>query len=118
MPNYLLSVVYPPDATAPSEDELTRIMADLDAYHQELKDEGAWVFGGGLHAPSMATTVHVQDGEALITDGPFIESKEILGGLNIISAPDLDAALEWAEKASRATTTPIEVRPFIGEDGA
>jgi hypothetical protein len=114
MPNYLLSVVYPPDSTSPSEAELERIMADVDAVHQELKDEGAWVFGGGLHDPSAATTVRVEDGEALITDGPFIESKEVLGGLSIISVPDLDAALAWAEKTSRATTTPIEVRPFVG----
>jgi hypothetical protein len=113
MPHYLLSVVYPPDATPPTERELEGIIAAVDAFHQELKDEGAWGFGGGLHEPSTATTVRVQDGEALVTDGPFIESKEILGGLSIISVPDLDVALAWAEKASRATTTPIEVRPFI-----
>ena len=114
MHHYLLSVVYPPDATPPTEDALERITGDVAAFEDELKAEGAWVFSGGLHDPSTATTVRIQDGEALVTDGPFLEAKEILGGLTIIAVPDLDAALAWAEKASRATTTPIEVRPFIG----
>lgn len=118
MNHYLLSVVYPPDGTPPSEAELERITADIAAFDAELKAEGAWVFSGGLHDPSTATTVRVEDGEALITDGPFIESKEILGGLTILAAPDLDAALAWAEKASRAATTPIEVRPFMGAGDA
>jgi hypothetical protein len=118
MPQYLLSVVYPPDAVSPAKDELERITADVAAFEDELKAEGAWVFSGGLHDPSASTTVRIQDGEALVTDGPFIESKEILGGLTIITAPDLDVALTWAEKACRATTTPIEVRPFIGAGDA
>jgi hypothetical protein len=114
MHHYLLSVVYPPDSTPPGEEELERIMGDVAAFEDELKAHGAWVFSGGLHDPSTATTVRMHDGEALITDGPFIESKEVLGGLTIIAAPDLDSALAWAEKATRATTTPIEVRPFVG----
>ena len=77
-----------------------------------MKAAGAWVFSGGLHAPSTATVVRVRDGEVLMTDGPFAEGKEYIGGLTIIEAPDLDAALAWARKAARATTLPIEVRPF------
>lgn len=119
MPHYLLSVCYPPDATPPTEAELERIVTDVTAFHEELQAEGAWVFGGGLHDPNTATTVRIQDDEVLTTDGPFIESKEVLGGLSIIDVPDLDAALFWAEKAARAATVPIEVRPFHGpDDGA
>lgn len=118
MPHYLLSVCYPPDATPPSATELERIVADVTSFHEELQAAGSWVFGGGLHDPSTATTVRVRDGETLTTDGPFIESKEVLGGLSIIEAPDLDTALAWAEKAARATTVPIEVRPFQDPEGA
>jgi hypothetical protein len=88
-------------------------MRDVEALHDELKAAGAWVFSGGLHAPSTATVARHQDGgDILITDGPFAEGKEYLGGLLIISAPDLDAALAWGRKATQATTLPIEVRPF------
>ncbi len=116
MPTYLLSVCYPPGGSLPSDEQMQRIMADVSAFQEELQREGAWVFSGGLHDPSTATTVRIKDGETLTTDGPFIESKEILGGLTIIEASDLDAALAWAEKAARATTTPIEVRPFQSSD--
>jgi hypothetical protein len=75
------------------------------------------VFAGGLHPPSTATVVRVKDGETLMTDGPFVESKEHLGGFTIINAPDLDAALEWGTKLAEATTLPVEVRPFH-HDGA
>ena len=70
------------------------------------------MIGGGLAAPDTATVVRVQDGELLTTDGPFAEAKEYLGGLSIIDAPDLDAALGWGRKAARAVGLPIEVRPF------
>jgi hypothetical protein len=73
---------------------------------------GAWVFAGGLHPASTATVVRVQDGDLLTTDGPFTEGKEHIGGLTIVKAIDLDAALEWGARLSRATTLPIEVRPF------
>ena len=93
-------------------------MRDLDALNRELKAAGAWVFAGGLHPPSTATVVRVKDGEVLTTDGPFAEGKEHLGGFTIIKAPDLDAALEWGRRLARATTLPIEVRPFQGGTGA
>ena len=80
--------------------------------NQEMKSAGAWVFAGGLHPQSAATVVRVHGGDVLITDGPFAEGKEYLGGFTIVSAPDLDSALEWGRKLAQATTLPIEVRPF------
>jgi hypothetical protein len=77
-----------------------------------MADAGVWVFGGGLAEASSATVVEARDTEPLIVDGPYAEGKEYLGGLSIIDVPDLDAALAWAEKLSRATTLPIEIRPF------
>ena len=114
MKQYLLSVMQPQGDPPPPE-ELAKIMQDLDVFHQELKAAGAWVFAGGLHDPSTATVVRFRDGDTLMTDGPFAEGKEYLGGLCIVRAPDLDAALEWGRKAARATTLPIEVRPFHTE---
>src|SRR5438552_3221814 len=111
MKQYLLSVIQP-EGTPPPPEVLSRIMRDVDAFNQELRDAGAWVFSAGLEAPSTATVVRLKDGEVLLTDGPFAEGKEYLGGLCIIQAPDLDAALDWGRKCARATTLPIEVRPF------
>jgi hypothetical protein len=114
MKMYLLSV-YQPDGPTPTPDVLSRIMADLDTLNREMKASGTWVFSAGLHPPSTASVVRVKDGEALITDGPFAEGKEHLGGFTIIKAADLDAALEWGRRLAAATTLPIEVRPFQGE---
>jgi hypothetical protein len=111
MKQYLLTV-YQPDGDPPPPDVMETIMRDLEAFHEELRSAGAWVFAGGLHAPSTATVLRHRDGEVLTTDGPYTEGKEHVGGICIVSAPDLDAALEWGRKASRATTLPIEVRPF------
>jgi hypothetical protein len=111
MTRYLLSVVQPESDPPPSLD-LAKIRHDVESLHGEMRAAGAWVFSGSLHAPSTATVVRVRDGEELMTDGPFAEGKEFIGGLTIIEAPDLDAALAWARKAARATTLPIEVRPF------
>jgi hypothetical protein len=83
-----------------------------EAFVQEVRAAGAWVFGGRLHAPSTATVVRVRGDEVLTTDGPFAEGKEHLAGVLVIRAPDLDAALEWGRKQAQATTLPIEVRPF------
>ena len=87
-------------------------MRDVDALNGELEAAGAWVFVAGLHPPSTATVVRLQDGDVITTDGPFAEGKEHIGGFVVISAPDLDSALEWGVKLSRATTLPIEVRPL------
>jgi hypothetical protein len=114
MKQYLLSI-YQPTGETPAPEVLDKVMHDVRALVQEAKDAGAWVFDGGLHPPSTATVVHLRDGEVLTTDGPFAEAKEQVGGFMIIRAADLDAALEWARKATRASTLPIEVRPFQGE---
>ncbi len=111
MKQYLLSV-YQPEGGTPPPEVLEKVMRDLDALNQELKAAGAWVFAGGLHPSSTATVVRFQDGEVLTTDGPFAEGKEHIGGFTIIRAPDLDAALEWGRRLTRATTLPVEVRPF------
>jgi hypothetical protein len=116
MQQYLLSVQLVDDGTPPpSPEEIQPTYEAVNAFNVRLQDAGAWVFAGGLYPPSTATVVRVQGGETLITDGPFAEGKEYLGGILIIKAPDLDAALEWGKKATRATTLPIEVRPFNGE---
>ncbi len=114
MKQYLLSI-YQPDGDPPAPEVLEKVMRDVDALIQEVKAAGAWVFNGGLHPPSTATVVRLQDGEVLTIDGPFAEGKEHVGGCLIIKAPDLDSALEWGRKATRAVTLPIEVRPFAEE---
>ena len=90
-------------------------MRQIEAMRRELQDAGNWVFGGGLHPPSTATVVRVRSGEALMTDGPFTEGKEHIGGFQIVKAPDLDAALSLGRRLAEITTLPIEVRPFQGE---
>lgn len=116
MKNYLLSVVQP-DGPRPPADVLDKIMKDVNALEQELKDSGAWVFTGGLNPPSTATVVRVQDGETVITDGPFAEGKEHIGGIMVINVADLDAALEWGRRYAATIGLPIEVRPFWDETG-
>jgi hypothetical protein len=111
MKQYLLSI-YQPGGEPPAPQVLEQIMRDVYAVRDEMKAAGAWVFAGGLHEPSTATVVRVKDGEVLTTDGPFTEGKEHIGGFSVVKAPDLDAALEWGRKLARATTLPIEVRPF------
>jgi hypothetical protein len=91
-------------------------MRELEVLNREMKEAGAWVFAGGLHPPSTATVARLRDRDVLMTDGPFAETKEHLGGITIIRAPDLDAALEWGARLARATTLPVEVRPFQGEE--
>lgn len=111
MAQYLLNI-YQPDGGQPAPEILEPIMRDVNALNDEMKEAGVWVFTGGLHPPSSATVVRVQDDEVLMTDGPYVEGKEHIGGFWVIEADDLDAALEWSQKASKATTLPIEVRPF------
>jgi hypothetical protein len=113
MKQYLLSI-YQPEGDLPP-DVLETVMEDVRAVDQELRAAGAWVFSGGLHAPSTATVLDPRSEEMPMTDGPYVEGKEHIGGLTIIRATDLDEALEWGRKLARATTLPIEVRPFQGE---
>lgn len=113
MKHYLLSVCYPPGGTPPDPKQLEKIQRDLAALRQEMIAAGVWVFAGGLHPASTATVVQLRRGEMLTLDGPFAEGKEHLGGVTIIQAPDLDAALGWARKQARAIPeVAIEVRPF------
>ena len=114
MKQYLLSI-YQPGTEPPPPEALERIMAEIEEIRAELKAQGAWVFGDGLHAPSTATVLRPGDDGVVTIDGPFAEAKEHIGGLVIIRAPDLDAALEWGRRYAKATTLPIEVRPFQGE---
>ena len=111
---YLLSVVEP-EGPRPPPEFLAKVMRDVRAFDKEVKAAGAWVFNGALHPPSTATVVRVKGGEALMTDGPFAEGKEHIGGFMIIKAQDLDAALRWAKKMAQAIPLPIEVRPFRDE---
>jgi hypothetical protein len=112
MKHYLLGM-YQPEGPPPSN--LPDIMREVRAINDEMRAAGVWVFSNGLHAASSATVVKSRNGEVFTTDGPYVEGKEHLGGLYVIRAPDLDAALAWARKVVRATTLPIEVRPFQGD---
>jgi hypothetical protein len=111
---YMLSVHHGPDAMPPSDpDQMQTAYRQVAAFNEEIQSAGIWVFGGGLHDPSIATVVRAQgDGDVILTDGPFAETKEQLGGFWIIKAPDLDAALALAARASAACMGPVEVRPF------
>jgi hypothetical protein len=115
MKQYLLSVNQPDGPPPPSVD-LKRVMREVDVVIRDMKAAGAWVFNAALHQPSTATVVRLQGGEVLTTDGPYAEGKEHIGGICIVNAPDLDAALDWGRKLARAITLPIEVRPFQEEN--
>lgn len=114
MKQYLLSI-YQPDGDPPPPEVLGPLMRKVDAVMDEIRASGAWVFNGGLHAPSTATVLRLKSDEVLMTDGPYTEGKEHIGGFVVVKAADLDAALEWGRKLARAVTLPIEVRPFQGE---
>src|SRR4051812_39113614 len=112
MKQYLLSV-YQPDGAPPPPEVLERIMEGLGKLNDEMRAVGVWVFSVGLHPASSATVVRNSGGESLLTDGPFTEGKEHLGGFTVINAMDLDAALVWAGRMAKAIAPlPIEVRPI------
>ena len=116
MTQYLLSVWH--DDTFEMDfagDEAKRLFAQVDKFNEELQSSGAWVFAGGLHPASSATVVRSTHGDVSMTDGPYAESKEQMGGFWVVEAPDLDAALELARKGAAACEGPVEVRPFQGE---
>lgn len=118
MTQYLLSVHYVEGQPEPPADVMQEMYADVEAVNQQMRDKGAWVFGGGLHPPATATVVRSQGSEIITTDGPFPEAKEQLGGFWVIKAADLDEALAWASKATVACRAPVEVRPFQDEPEA
>jgi hypothetical protein len=111
---YLLSI-YQPDGEIPPPDVLKPVMAEIEAIKGELRAAGYWVFGGGLHQPDTATVVRYQNDELVVTDGPYVEGKEHIGGFSVINVPDLDVALAYARRIAKITTLPIEVRPFQSE---
>lgn len=115
MKRYLIAM-YQPDGDPPPPEVLEPVMRELGAVTDEIKAAGGWVFGDGLHAPGSATVVRAKGSDVLLTDGPFAEGKEHIGGITIVRAPDLDVALGWATKIAKVTTLPVEVWPFQGED--
>jgi len=121
MTRYLLNI-YQPDGAPPPDvmAQMDQIMANVNALVEESRAAGVWVFNGALHDPSTATVVHMKAGDVLMTDGPYTEGKEHIGGFMIVEVPDLDAALLWARKLATALSAgpdslPIEVRPFRDE---
>ena len=113
MAQYLMSVWHDEDFDLDfSSEEAQRLGAQVGAFNEELMSAGAWVFGGGLHPADTATVVRADGGEIVTTDGPYLESKEHIGGFWIIKTDDLDDALAWAKKATVACRGPVEVRPF------
>jgi hypothetical protein len=108
MAKYLMSVLNDTAGLATAEE-----MAAIDVFNEQLQADGHWVFAGGLGSPSSATVVDGRDGEAVFTDGPYLESKEYIAGFWIIEAPDLDAALKLAAGGSKACNRKVELRPFL-----
>lgn len=114
MNQYLLSI-YQPDGPPPEPEFLEPIMRDLNALNEEMQAAGVWVFAAGLHPPETATVLKASGEEVLVTDGPFTEGKEHLGGFTVIEVADLDAALSWGSRLARVLKNlSIEVRPFAG----
>ena len=105
---YLLSVIDDNTGSATRGE-----MAAIDAFNERLEADGHWLFAGGLSSPETATVIDNRGGEAVVTDGPFVESKEYIAGLWIIEAPDLEVARGLAAEGSRACNRKVEVRPFL-----
>ena len=112
MPQYVLNMVQPV-GTIPPPEVLAPVMRDLAALNEEMKAVGAWVFAAALHQPETSTVVRADGDELLVTDGPYAEGKEFVGGFDLVQADDLDGALHWAGRIARITGLPIEVRPVI-----
>jgi hypothetical protein len=110
VPQYLLSLIQP-DGPMPAPEVLGPIMRDVAAVTERMRAAGAWVFSAGLHPAETATVVRPAGEDFLVTDGPYAEAKEHVGGFTVVEAEDLDAALAWGREVARATTLPVEVRP-------
>ncbi|HEX9899802.1 MAG TPA: YciI family protein [Candidatus Methylomirabilis sp.] len=115
MTQYLMSVYYEEGVEQPAPDVMEQMFADVNALNDKMTDAGIWVFGGGLETPDNSKVVNGASGNVVVTDGPFPEAKEQIGGFWVIEAKDLDAALEWARQATVACRGPVEVRPFQDE---
>jgi hypothetical protein len=113
MPQYLLNIVQPVGEVPPPE-VLEPVMRELATLNEEMQAAGAWVFAAALHQPEASTVVRADGDDVLITDGPYAEGKEFIGGFDLIEAADLDAALVWAGRLARILGgLPVEVRPVI-----
>jgi len=115
MPQYMFSVNHEVGEELPTGDDVQRMFTQVDAFNQKVTDAGIWVFAGGLEPIETTTTVDATGSEPIITDGPFTEAKEWIGGFWVLEAPDLDAALKLAIEASAACEGRVEVRPFQSE---
>jgi hypothetical protein len=114
MKQYLLAVQIDEGAPPPSDEEVRAQMAQTGEVTVEMQAAGSWVFHGGLEGSHATTVVRPGDGTTTMTDGPYAETKEQLGGFWVIQCEDLDQALVWADKCALACGSPIEVRPFHG----
>ena len=115
MPQYLLSVHSGPDDYARPMEEMQPLFEAVDRFNQRARDAGVWVFAGGLKPGDAATVVDGTGSEPVLTDGPYLETKEWLGGFWVFELPDREAALRWATEASAACGGKVEVRPFEDE---
>lgn len=115
MSQYLLSVHSGPDDYARPLEEMMPVFEAVSAYNDKAREAGIWVFAGGLQPGDLATVVDASGDTPVVTDGPYLETKEWMGGFWVFELPDLDAALAWATEASRACTGKVEVRPFQDE---
>ncbi|SFC92459.1 Uncharacterized conserved protein [Nocardioides terrae] len=118
MTQYLVAVVGEPDYDTLSPEEMEQIMADVGAVVADAQEAGIFVFGGGLHGSEATTVVDARSGTPVVTDGPYAETKEAMGGFSIIDVADLDEALMWAGRFSAACRCPQEVRPFQDDPDA
>jgi hypothetical protein len=119
MSQYLLSVyMVEGEDSYPTEEEMQKAYKAVEAFNTKLQDKGAWVFAGGLQPANIATVVDGTTSDVVLTDGPFAEAKEQIGGFWVIEATDLDAALKWAAEGSAACAGKVEVRPFQDEPEA
>ena len=112
---YMVSVIDDSPSSGTAGSGTASEMADIDVFNERLQAEGHWVFAAGVGSPSTATVIDNRNGEAVFTDGPFVESKEYLAGFWVIEAPDLDVALKLAAEGSKACNRKVEVRPLLGD---
>jgi hypothetical protein len=110
---YLLLIYSEEAATPPAQDEIDASMAEWFAYDKAIRDAGVALAGDALDLSNTATTLRLKDGERVVTDGPFAETREVLGGYYLIDVPDLDAAIDWAAKCPGAKYGSVEVRPIM-----
>jgi hypothetical protein len=115
MPQYLVAVYDQADTRSRPAEEMAEIVSRVDVVNQKAMEAGIFVFAGGLHDKDATTTLIPSGGKVEVTDGPYLETKEYLGGFWVIEVPDLDAALAWGREAAAACGQPVELRPFMAE---